>query len=539
MPEIIMEDPDLDELIGVSEGDSEEEVGEANGGKPALSTKQKNAIKREFKEVPEQSIGDYMERLLGAGVPVRVVVVRDRPKEDANGVSITGTIDTFDEALEVEDIKELYGGGSYRLLFHLMNAKGSWEYASARTVKISGPPKILHGAPKGHGSDETSENPSVLRDVLRMSREQSEASMRRAERIEREAREQRDPSTEMFPHLLETMSRSEAENRRFMAQMMDRRGDQSGIHELLGKSIESESARVLQLQARHESEIRQRDMMHQEEVNRVTTRYEQNMQWQQASHEREIATVRSTAEIQLSTVKTAHESERRGWERENQTLREENKELKKELDKLRSTKDKSVLDQLTEIKMLKETFEDSGLLSSGKEEEGSTIERIIGGVMGSPLAESVASRLAGPGMAAAAGAVPQQPEAQMAPSPEEIPVNTPIQMPDGNVAVRRPDGSVKVLKPKRKPKPGEPPPLDLDQPMVDLAVQYMENAINAGREPDEFAASARSLVPADIRRALQTHGVDHFLTSVAKLGPESPLLSMHGKQWARKVVEAL
>ena len=56
--------------------------------------------------------------------------------------------------------------------------------------------------------------------------------------------------------------------------------------------------------------------------------------------------------------------------------------------------------------------------------------------------------------------------------------------------------------------------------------------------PEQFAESARTMVPLEIRTALRERGVDHFL-EVAKPEESSPLLTQVGRNFLRKVAKAL
>ena len=72
-----------------------------------------------------------------------------------------------------------------------------------------------------------------------------------------------------------------------------------------------------------------------------------------------------------------------------------------------------------------------------------------------------------------------------------------------------------------------------------IAVNLLEGAIKNGTDPVTFAESARSMVPADILAAVKQLGVDAFLKSVAKLEDGSPLATMGGRNFLRKVVKYL
>ena len=146
------------------------------------------------------------------------------------------------------------------------------------------------------------------------------------------------------------------------------------------------------------------------------------------------------------------------------------------------------------------------------------------------------------------------------------PVGVPFQAPDGNIYVRNPDDSVTQVDPgalrrqragqardrQRKggggPSEAQAGSQDVETPdgtqpptqqEVQLAVEFMQNALASGTEPAQFAATARNLVPEPILAYIQAVGIDVFLNKVARLEPGSPLTMQHGRNFAREVVKHL
>jgi hypothetical protein len=377
---------------------------------------------------------------------------------------------------------------------------------------------------------------------MKMAHEMTIEERRRADQREREARNSRNPAVDIAMQELAAAREQNAENQRVLYDMMNRRPETSHADHLLGKFMDNESVRITQLRAQHESEMRTKNDLHRDEIERIHARNDQNAKWQQTAHEREMTTLTRTMEHQEKMLTTAHASEVRALTRENESLRTKNDRLEQEISELRAKKDKGLIESLTEITTVKEALE--GFSPPKEEGSGSTIERIISGVMESPLAEGIASRVAGGAAATAMGAQPgpQGPAAAPPPGaidPSTLPVNQPVPMPDGNVIVRKGDGRIVMLKPKRQPQPGEIPEIKVDPTEVKMAVSIMESACEKDVDPESFALSARTLVPAEIIRALRVQGVDHFLANVAKLDNNSPLQTMHGKNWVRKVAQVL
>jgi hypothetical protein len=292
-----------------------------------------------------------------------------------------------------------------------------------------------------------------------------------------------------------------------------------------------------------ESEMRQRNDMHRAEIDRLNSRYEDIARRQEDAHKREIDHLQRSFDAQVATLKSSYEAQIAGYQREAMFLERQLTVSQTELAELRVKKERSGIEVLTEMTAVKEALDS---LSGGDKSEGSAIERIIGGLASSPLAEGVAARLAGAAGALDATApyaqVPQPQQAPQQMSSDDLPINTPIPLPDGRVIVRRANGSVVELKRKAAMVPtGEPAPVSDED--IAAVLPFLENALAAERDPHAFAATARNLVPSlssgPIANLLRAQGVDAFLDRVAKLSPGSPLLMQAGKNWIRETAKAL
>jgi hypothetical protein len=204
---------------------------------------------------------------------------------------------------------------------------------------------------------------------------------------------------------------------------------------------------------------------------------------------------------------------------------------------LRLKKDKSPIDTLTELVAVKEAM-DSFTGKGEDKEEGGAVERIVGNIMGSPIMEGIASRVAG-GPAAMGADMPQDAEPEV-----EIPIGRPVQLPDGRIIVRKPDGTILQLKKKEvAPVPTGGEEVQISDEEIGIAMSFMESALANDRDAVEFGRTARNLAPSltsgPIQELLKTQGVDAFLSRVSKLNPNSALLSQHGKNWTRKVAAVL
>jgi hypothetical protein len=158
-------------------------------------------------------------------------------------------------------------------------------------------------------------------------------------------------------------------------------------------------------------------------------------------------------------------------------------------------------------------------------------ERAVDAVLGSPIIEGIAQRVA------EGGAV----------TPEE-PAMVNIRKPDGSV-VAVPAAYVAQMQAQKaaresqgddaQPKTQAEPEINVDPKDVEKAVMFIEAALRNGTPPEIFAASARNMMPAEILSYIKTRGVDHFLNNVAKLEDSSPLATVVGRQYVRQVAKFL
>ena len=501
----------------------------------AAAEKEPKNPRQKYREDIDADLVTYL-RSLQANTPIKVSVIRKFPVT-WEGQSIKGTLDTFEEPISEEDLRDMYGGGKYQLMIRVPDESGGWVFATSRTLEIAGNPKLVSetGSANSNGSNGGNGHRSddAVQAALRMSAGLVDKAQEMADR-ERDRYQPQTNGLEFVMREMAAMREQQAEKDREIFRVMTERKD-SAAEMLLGKAIDGESARMQQLRAQIDSELRMKNEMHRAEVERIHTAYTDLARRQDDQYKREIDNLNRAYESRSEATKLAHDSVVAGYQREISHLDRELTAAKTELAELRARKDKGLTESITELSLLKEAME--SLTGGGdKEESQSTVERILSSIMGSPLAEGVAARLAGP----ASAAVPQLPAA---PPEPDLPVNRPLQLPDGRVVVRRQDGSVVQLRSKKTAAPEPPPPSDISDDDLRNAMQFMESALHNDSDPAEFARTASLLVPqlanGPLKETLRTQGVDAFLGRMAKLSPQSPLLSQHGKNWVRKVSAAL
>lgn len=497
------------------------------------------AMHRKFREQADASLFDYLKSL-ATETPIKVSVIRELPKT-WEGRTIEGTLDTFEEPISEEEIRELFGGGKYKLVIYTPSSKGSWQYATARKLKIAGDPKLDGLITSGNGTGRA-ENTDVVRDAMRMSASMAERAQQRAERIEDMQRENSGPdaATRMMMDELKSLRHEMSRKDEKLFTLATAKPENSVLETLFGKSLEGESARMQGLRQQVESEMRMKNDMHKSEIDRLHGRYEDIAKRQEDQHKREIDNLLRSNDNQMTVMRASYDGQLAGYQREIAHLDRQLTSSQQEVSDLRSRKDKSLLESMTEMAAMKDAME--SFTGKSDEESGSALERIVGNVMGSPIMEGIASRVAG-GPAAMGMAMSAQPHAEVEEDPE-IPIGRPVQLPDGRIIVRKADGTILQLRKKEAaPVPTGEPGASVSDEELKIAMNFMESALAADADPVNFARTARNLAPSltsgPVQELLRTQGVDAFLVRVSKIDPGSALLSQHGKNWARKVAAVL
>lgn len=494
-------------------------------------------VQRKIREKDDMDLLDYLSSL-NASSAMSIALIRERPKS-WKGHDIVGTIETFEEPISEEDIRESYGGGTYKLVIKTPDASGSMKYRGTRKIKIAGDPKLdglMIDSQNGNG-----QNYDVVKEAMRMTQQQTERAQRIADQERNRPRED-DMSLRLVMQEMAALRQQMSMKDEKMFDLVTNRGD-SATERLLGQAIEGESARMQALRAQMDSEIRMKNEMHKAEIDRLHSRYEDIARRQDEAAKREIDNLNRTFESRVESLKLSHDSVVQGYKREIGHLDRELTSAKTELAELRAKKDKGFVESLAEIGSVKEALEAFG--GKDSDEGASTWERIANSVMSSPVAEGIAARLSGASAGEMANAQHQHALQGQQEEEMEIPINRPVQLPDGRVIVRKPDGTILQLRTRAKsPQPtGEEPTETVSDEELLVAVQFMEGAMASDTEPEVFARAAVNLVPSlasgPLREMLKTQGVDVFLERVAKLSPGSSLVSQAGKNWTRKVAAAL
>ena len=315
---------------------------------------------------------------------------------------------------------------------------------------------------------------------------------------------------------------------------------------LLGNLIDTKSGEVEALRLRQESELRMvKDSAIQNEQ-RLHDRFDRDMASLRSSFEREITALKASHDISLAAAKGSFELQSVLLQNDIKRLERENQTQKDELKELRARKDKTIMEQVKDLNAIKEALvdDDDGAVKSG-------FDKLME-VVANPATTEFAKGIFGKAEAAVAPTA-----AAKAAAPTRAPF---VRTRDGKVFAQTPDGQggVTLMPLKRKPKVIPPtvnpdgtvatPAIEMpevDPAQVALLIAYLERAYAGKQDPEVVAQSGRSSVPDEVLTWIRandteaTSGVDLFMMKVAKLPSTSPLSTQSGRNWLRKVGQAL
>ncbi len=416
---------------------------------------------------------------------LKIKLIRLQP-ETFGGHHMAGAVANFDEPFTEFEIQERFGGGKYQILAHGPRSDGKVGFLGSRIFKISGDPKVtaeLHqdnGQRNGHVPSD-----DIQRRALEMVERAAAADRKRLEDMQQHDRNR----SAIDPALLQLL------------QDASRKPDTSATDTLLSKMIDGESARLESLRMQHGSELNQLRQSNADELRSARDYFKQEMASKDESHRRELATMRETQEARIEAMKQGYEGRLEIQKGRTSDLERLLTETKAELVELRGRKDKSTVDQLTEIAKLRETMEKLGMGGSSSEEDKPMLDRLIEG---------------GAGLLAKLGQAPPQPQ--------------PVQQ----IAI--------VPRPAKKPRPQMPAPKPLPVFAEDEAAKalaFLEAAVRNGTEPETAASGVRTVLDGTIIAAIKHEGIDEFAERVLKPDSHSPLCTQAGKVFLRAMVKAL
>lgn len=497
----------------------------------------------------------------GADKGYEVRVYRTSPKK-WEGVSIEGHLDTFEEWQSEEDLKSMYGGGTFQLKIHRPGGNGRMEYLKAVSVKLPGPPR-------GQGIDEK-EEPQVIYDHAPAT---DSALSQQAMRTMKELIDKKQESSGFDPVMMQmmmapmqaqiaasnaTLAQMQADAREKDARIMEliaHKPDTSEKDGLLNKMFDTEASRTNNLRAVHESEMRSMRENAREDIKRAEDRHRDELRDRSEGHRRELDGLQRSTDSMMATTKMAYDARIDSLKADIARIGLDLTEARAELGALRLKKDKTLIEQASELQAVGESLKSLGLGGSRDDDEDnrSMLEKLLGQVIENPEAIGQFAGMVTGSNPARQQAPQAAPPAQLAAQGEEeesfdidqIPMETPFRAPDGLVYVKvPPDGSVvtyeqalkmaQAQETQRNKADGRPSAGE-----VKAAIGFMESAFQAGTTAATFASSAKAMIPQNILKYMEKVGVDTFLNEVAILEQSSPLRNQAGRTYMREVAKYL
>ncbi len=519
------------------------EVDEIPSAAPETSTR---ALK-DLAENTDKGVADWILSIGGESA-VRITIKRTKPKS-FRGHHVGGTLETVEEMIDEEYIRDMWGGGVFQLLISKRNARGNWTYVpGARTIEIAGPPKLEGLVGDDPLTPPGTQEPGLASKAFSAMERSAQRSQERADRAESQARNSGGIDLEALAALNAPLVAQVEELRKSNEALQTRLYEQIGKQpegepfkdKMFEKMLDGESSRIESILIKHDSELRSLKTIYQADLDRLHTNHKEDLRTRESAHERELTTVRNSYEAQVKSNEVAYNARIDGLKHEVDRLNRELIEGRTRVATLEAKKDKTITEQAEELMAIRDAL--GGLGGGGEESSKPWYERLIEAAGES----SVVANLLGIGDVGAASAqlAAQQAQQQMMP-----PVGVPYQAPDGNIYVRQPDGSVAQVDPagvrrqraaKKKKKKAEPtgPPVPSDEDIRN-AITFLEGTLVNGMSPEIVGQTARNLIPSEILNYMGTVGVDGFLKKVAQLEPSSQLNSQRGKNFCRKVAAFL
>jgi hypothetical protein len=495
---------------------------------------------KEIAAVGDASLVDWFKSFSGSAF--KISLARQSP-DVWEGRNVAGHLGNFDELIDEETIASRFGGGKFQIRAMKANAQGKMIFAGSRTFKIAGDPKITAEHFKEQREAVIPLTPivpnadaEVTKAALASMERFSTKAVERAERIEDAARGQSpfDPTiiamvTKPLESQIATLNAQLLqkeqlliEKDRIIKDLSERRPDTSVQDKLLDKMYDGENAKLNALRAQHDSERRVLQENFAEEKKRMEHRSDIERQNLMEAHKRELKQLEMSFDHQLKASELSHRALLDAKENRLKDLDRTITKLDAEIVELRAKKEKTIHEQMQEVVRMKETFSALGMGGDDKEEE-STVERVMGAIAENPIVQGIGRRLA-------------QPEAPAAPAPRQVAQQLP--------QARRPRPRPAAPPAQAAPAPAAPAPAvglpdGVTDESVQVAVQMMEGAVANGTDPDVFAQSIRSMVPAGVINYIGRHGIDTLLDDVARLSEASPLSTQVGRLFARRVAKSL
>jgi len=539
-------------------------------------------IRSQLQTQDDQSVRDWIDSLAGES-EVKVTITRKRPMIGKNGENIGGALETVEDRIDEEYVRETWGGGEFSLKVMTPQPNGKFTYFKGRTIKIAGPPKMFgqvvgeSATPIAMASNEDSLTARAF-DTMADNARQAQI---RADRIERESRHQPPPpgldlaalqalQGPMIAQLQAAQHTITNLQQQILALATKPPERDEFRDDIMRKAVEGEGRRIEQLREQYEMRIDKLRDNHEDAIKRLEDRHREEVARIEKRHEREIEMSGKSIDVQLATVKEASGAR---LDNSKETISRLERELAAAATKiaaLEAKKDQSIGEKAEEIMKVQEVIEGLG----GGDKDEAWYEKLIGAVGNSEAAVKLINKLSG----GTAEGAPQLP-----------PPGVPFQTGDGNVYVRDAAGNTTIVnhnsmreqrglaaarKRKKAQQHAAAPGSAVKAGLADdddddddtdgggeqtanenaapsgrkptagevkAAIAFLENSMKNGTDDAKVAMvsrAAQSLVPGDVLAFIQSVGPDVFFNK-AGLDAGSPLTTVRGRQFVRQVFKNL
>jgi hypothetical protein len=434
---------------------------------PAGGKTYDSPVLREMQHKEERGLRDWMETLAPDG-EVKVNIRRKTPMLGPRGEPINGSLETVEDRIDEEYIREHWGGGAYSLSIMTPRPDGQFKIAKNISIKVAGAPK-MHGRVLEYPTGVPTAAAAEATDSLA---ERAFESMERREREAREdarsARNEVGRSNGLDHHALSALTSPYQEQlsqaMRSIAELQGRLIDQANRppptdpfrDQLMSKMMDSEKTATESLRAIYEGRLEQQreryegriDRLvetHEAAITRLEDRQTDDIRRMEARHEREISAAEKASVGTNKNTSIAYDAR---MDAQKETIARLERELTASTAKiatLEARKDQTIAEKANELLSVQEAIEGLGGGDKGEEKWWSKALDVIGN---SSAALAVVEKLTG----GPPEQQQQQPQPQMQQQPQQAqlpPPGVPWQAPDGNVYVRDEMGGVHMLDPNK------------------------------------------------------------------------------------------
>lgn len=507
----------------------------------------------------EQGDSDLRDLISGIGEEsYEIRISRRMPRTwivNGQQMSIEGHLGTFTELPTEDDLQQMYGGGTYCLKLLRPNKKGSMVYFKSSTVKLPGQPKGA-GITEPAGAKPEAEDAGVvvqamttMKELINEQKNSQGMDYGLLETVMAPLRLQLQQSQEAMARMQETVAAKDSR----ILELITQKPDTSEKDNLLNKMFDTEASRTNNLRAVHESEIRMMRENARDDMKRVEDRHAQELRSREESHRREIDNLQRSVDAQTNAINIGFNARIEAHKMEISRLQAELSECRVELTALRAKKEKTLIEQASELHSIGEKLSVLGI-GPAKEEPSHWTERIANAILENPGVIASAAQAMG-SSGASSPAQPHSAPQQLNPPPgpqatniDHIPIGQPFRMDDGQVYIKiPPDGSVVTYEQAQKiaeseiaaRQEAEKEQEDPQLKQIKTAISFAESAFSAETPAQEFAKRAKPHVPEAFLDLLKEEGIDNLLSDPVLVPESSPLKTQAGKAYMREVAQFL